>query len=210
MKMNFNSAKFFIVMIAIAIATDANSKDRKGDCTDCMGAKSKIIEGQPNNTAINNLVALAEAADSREVSQLHFCAQFAMIEWQLIASLVKEMEATPYPIDSYFQTAACQPGGYSDAVKSPILHTLADDPSKREKFLDILWLYYTKKRNDPAKFVEAINAKNTEGETLLDYFESQIKNGRLGEGSQQSAKKIIAIACSHGAVYSAYPNKKCP
>jgi hypothetical protein len=95
-------------------------------------------------------------------------------------------------------------------VKAPLLHTLGYDTSKCEKFLNILWLYYTKKRNEPNKFVEAINSKNTLGETLLDYLESQRINGRYNDGLQTSANKIIDFACAHGGIYSTYTNKKCP
>ena len=142
--------------------------------------------------------------------QIQFCDKFSLIEWQFIVSTLKEMEATPYPIDSYFQTAACQPRGYGDDVKSPIVHVVADNTSKREKFLNMMWLYYTKKRNDPAKFTEVLNVTNTRGETLLDYLESQQVRDKYNEELQESADKIIAFACSHGAKYSTYPNKRCP
>lgn len=151
-----------------------------------------------------------EKSSKQELQDL-YCMKFANIEWQSIASTIKEMEATPYPVDSYFLTASCQPAGYSEVVKSPISHIIADDPSKRENFLNIIWLYYSKKRNDPAKFVDMVNAKNTEGETLLDYIETMSRNGiYLSDGSKASVAKIISVACSHGAVYSAFPEKKCP
>ncbi len=147
---------------------------------------------------------------SHEDLQDLYCRKFSLIEVNFVATTIKEMEATPYPIDSYFQTAACQPGEYGRDVKSPIFHIIADDPTKRENFLNILWLYYTKKRNDPAKFIEAVNFKNTKGETLLDYIESRSKDKNYKEIFKESLTKIIAMACSHGAEYSAYPDKKCP
>jgi hypothetical protein len=143
--------------------------------------------------------------------QVRFCLQFSNIEWQVITTMLDDMQATPYPVDDYFKISACQPEGYSNVVKSPLAHVIADDPSKRIKFLDILWLYYSKKRKDPSKFVEMVNAKNTEGETLLDYLESMRLKGKYTiDGSKASVAQIISVACSHGALYSAFPDKKCP
>ncbi len=143
--------------------------------------------------------------------QIRFCLQFSNIEWQIITTMLEDMQATPYPLDDYFKTPACQPEGYSNVVKSPLAHLIGDDPSKRVKFLDIMWLYYNKKRKDPSKFAEMVNAKNTEGETLLDYLESMRVKGKYTiEGSKNSVAQIISMACSHGAAYSVYAEKKCP
>lgn len=140
-----------------------------------------------------------------------FCDKFSMIEWTYIAPTIKEMEETPYAVDAYFQTPSCQPRNYGANVKCPLFHIIADSPGKRENFLNIMWLYYTKKRKDPAKFVEAINFKNTKGETLLDYIESMKKDGMYPTTeTQATVEKIIATACSRGAVYSFYLDKKCP
>lgn len=144
--------------------------------------------------------------------QYIFCHKFSQIEWQMLGSLlVEEIEKTPFPTDDYFKIAACQPGGYSAAVKSPLLHIIADDPSKRMKFLNILWAYYTKRRKEPAIFTEIVNAKNTKGETLLDYIETMVQRGNYSsDGSKEAIAQIVSTACSHGAIYSAYPKKKCP
>lgn len=162
-------------------------------------------------TKADNARAPAGEVLSRDNYQYIFCHKFDQIEWQSVASLItKEMEPSGYSVEDFFRTPECQPGGYSDAVKSPILHVIADDPSKRVKFLDIIWNYYSKKRNDPAKFAEVVNAKNTEGETLLDYIETRKKNENYATIMKADLEKIVAVACSHGAVYSAFKDKKCP
>ena len=189
---------------------------------------SRLLTNLLASTLLMLVVNVAYSADAREVKTISvvdvptsgpgsfanmvelYCMKYALIEWQHIITILREMEATPYPLDSYFQTAACQPDGYGDDVKSPIAHVVADDTCKREKFLNMMWLYYTKKRNDPTKFTEILNARNTRGETLLDYLESQRVRDKYNEELQESADKIIAFACSHGAKYSTYPNKTCP
>lgn len=55
-----------------------------------------------------------------------------------------------------------------------------------------------------------VNAKNTNGETLLDYIETRKQEPNYARIMKDDLDKIISFACSHGAVYSAYPNKKCP
>ena len=143
--------------------------------------------------------------------QFGFCLLFSQIEGNFVGSTIREMEATPYPVDEYFKTSTCQPDGYSNVVKSPIIHTVADDPIKRVGFLDSIWLYYSKKRKEPEKFADVVNAKNTEGETLLDYIESMRLRGKYSlDGTKASLEKIINSACAHGAVYNTYKDKKCP
>ncbi|MDD4974092.1 MAG: hypothetical protein PHY93_07055 [Bacteriovorax sp.] len=230
MKVN---SKILALLVASLSTFSAYSKTPSKDCSDC-NRKTIAAETMPDKrSALELKNALAEPIElasksslvitkndiarapagqnTKDDYQYIFCHKFDQIEWQSVASLItKEMEPTGYSVEDFFKAPACQPGGYSDAVKSPILHVIADDPSKRVKFLDIIWLYYSKKRNDPAKFAEVVNAKNTKGETLLDYFESQKRNDSYNTGLQADADKIIAIACSHGAVFSVYKDKKCP
>jgi hypothetical protein len=233
MKMNL---KLTALSVALLLNFSACSTAGTKDCVSC--AKKGFAETEPDKTEALRLksdlsapMAMATkgslmitksnertpADDSTSTSltqsdyQDIFCHKFAQIEQQSLVSLIADqMEKTPYPIDDYFKTPTCQPDGYSDAVKSPIPHIVADDPSKRVQFLDILWLYYSKKRKDPSRFTDLVNAKNTKGETLLDYFESQRLHDNYNAGLQANADKIIAMICTHGAVYSAYPNKKCP
>ena len=230
-----------LVMISMSLFMfSAHSIQVTSDCVDC-GRKTNNPETMPDKTvamdlqkAVTTPIDLASkgplvitkkenfrapAGDvesgqpSRVSYQTVFCNKFSQIEWQSLATMItKEMEATPYkPIDDYFKTAACQASGYSDAVKSPLIHIVADDPSKRENFLNVLWMYYSKKRNDPAQFTEVVNAKNSKGETLLDYFESMgIKGQYKNEKSEPEVSRMVAMLCSHGAVYATHPEKKCP
>lgn len=140
-----------------------------------------------------------------------YCLKFRQIPQQLIGIMIKDMENTPYKVDDYFLVPQCQPDGYSDAVKSPLLHIVADDPNAREKFLSNIFAYYSKKRKDPTPFIKALNAKNTKGETLLDYIESLRTNG-INDSPEQMVvmSKIVQFACAHGASYSARSDKTCP
>lgn len=140
-----------------------------------------------------------------------YCLKFHQIPQQMVGTVIKDMEASAFNVDRYFITPHCQPEGYSDAVQSPLLHIVADDPNAREKFLWNIYAYYAKKRKQPELFTVALNSKNTKGETLLDYFESLRKN-RVHTMPEQMVVivKIIAFSCEHGAVYESYNNLSCP
>ncbi|MBC7430206.1 MAG: hypothetical protein H7336_16450 [Bacteriovorax sp.] len=232
MKMNSKILALLVTSL-FSLTACSTTKDCTGDCSNKMVPDSvqpdkktaidlKSDVSKPLALATKGALVItknetvrAPAGDilSRDNYQDIFCHKFDQIEWQSVASLItKEMEPSGYSVEDFFKAPACQPGGYSDVVKSPILQVIADDPSKRVKFLDIIWLYYSKKRNDPAKFAEVVNAKNTKGETLLDYLETmKIRGEYPSEGSQTSVVKIIEVACSHGAVFSVYKDKKkCP
>ncbi|MBC7428879.1 MAG: hypothetical protein H7336_09730 [Bacteriovorax sp.] len=231
MKMNSKILALLVTSL-FSLTACSTTKDCTGDCSNKMVPDSvqpdkkvaidlKSDVSRPLALAMKGALVITKntivgpqpaSGETKESYQDIFCHKFDQIEWQSVASLItKEMEPTGYSVEDFFKSPACQPGGYSDVVKSPILHVIADDPSKRVKFLDIIWLYYSKKRNDPSKFAEVVNAKNTKGETLLDYLETmKIRGEYPSEGSQASVVKIIEIACSHGAVFSVYKDKKCP
>lgn len=149
---------------------------------------------------------------SKEDYQEIFCMKFSQISENEVASLILEMEKTPYqPVDDYFTSAACTPRGWGGGIKSPMAQAIADDPSGRTKMLETFWKYYSKKRKEPSKFLDLVNAKNTQGETLLDYIETMFQRGMYSsEESKESVQQIVKLACSRGAVYSKYKDKKCP
>ena len=232
--MNSKILVFFSASL-LSFSACSTTKDCNGDCssktvpdsvlpdkkvaTDLKSDVTKPLALATKGALVitKNDVARAPAGDtstsaiSQEAYQYTFCKEFAQIEGNFVGFTIKEMEATSYSVEDFFKTPACQPEGYSNIVKSPIAHIIADDPSKRVGFLDSIWLYYSKKRKDPSKFVDIVNAKNTEGETLLDYLESmRVKGKYTVEGSKASVAQIISVACSHGAIYSVYTDRKCP
>ena len=121
-----------------------------------------------------------------------------------IVQLLKEMEKTPYPIDEYFLISEVQPAGYSNAVKSPLLHAIVDDAFGRQKMLETIWLYFLRRRHAPEVFTLALNTRNTKGETFLDYIESMIRrNGKSFDPEyMQALRKLTDFAGIHGGVYS--------
>lgn len=182
--------------------------------TDCVNCGPKDVSGMPSNSTFDAMekIVFKAVTDKGEIYKIkNYCMRFAQIPQQLVGATIKEMEGTTISIENYLTEPQCQPRAYSNVVKSPMLHVVAEDPTKREEFLQNIWLYYSKKRKQPEIFNQAINAKNTEGETLLDYIETMRTKGFYSQPAQKVAlTKIINMLCSHGGIYATQKNMKCP
>lgn len=180
--------------------------------TDCVNCGPKDVSGMPKNSAFDTMEKIANSGLS-EKDRIFliqgYCMKFSQIPQEMVGSTIKEMEKTPIPPEEFLTAQLCQPSLYSSSVKSPMIHAVADDITKREEFLQNIWLYYSKKRKQPEIFDQAINAKNSKGETLLDYLETA--KGTYTFDTQKAAyTKIVALLCSRGGVYAVNKNKKCP
>lgn len=140
-----------------------------------------------------------------------YCLKFKQVGENLLEKVFEDMDSSPYPIDEYFKMAECQPEGYSNVVKSPLLHIIADDPNAREYFLKEVFYYYSTIKKRPQFLKVALNSKNTRGETFLDYSESlRINRINILPEQVEVMDEIIRYACMHGAMYNFYKNKHCP
>lgn len=178
-----------------------------GDCVNCG---PKDVSGMPSNGSLSDLEKIVKNGQTQKFISQGYCMQFTQIPQEMVGSMIKELEKTEYPVDKYLSDPICQSAGYSTSVKSPMIHSIADDVNKREEFLNNIWLYYSKKLKTPQVFDEIINSKNTKGETLLDYIETMKTKNQYPIAEQQPPlQKIIQMLCDHGGVYAKYPDKKC-
>jgi len=182
-------------------ATLKGSEVRKSMCRECgavIGSAELTNYGPP---------------DTRSPFATHqdtYCMKFTYIVRNQVASFIKDLEDTPYPVDDYFQVAGCRQKSWGGDVLSPMMHLVADDPAGRVEFPEVIYKYYTIKRKDPALWLAAVNAKNTEGETVLDYLDHCVTIGNFfSEGSKSAVARITEFLCSKGGVYSKY-DRKCP
>lgn len=164
-----------------------------------------------------NVDVLVDSSSSRKPdfddTTQEYCLKFGQKNANTVGYYLKtELQNAPYySIEDYFQRAGCRVRGYGGDVKAPLIHMVADYPESRHDFAEIVYIYYTKRRKSPDLWLKAVNAKNTEGETLLDYIELKIRSGRYSnEGTFNAAKSIQKFACEHGGVYSKYSDKQCP
>lgn len=178
--------------------------------TDCVSCGQKNVSGLPSNGSLDDLDKIVKGGQTQKFISQGYCMQFTQIPQEMVGTMIKELEGTGYPVEKYLTDPICQPNGYSVSVKSPMIHAIADDVNKREEFLNNIWLYYSKKRKQPEVFTQAINAKNTKGETLLDYIETlRSQNAYSIAAMHPPLEKIIKMLCTHGGVYAKNPNKKC-
>lgn len=174
---------------------------RKSMCPNC----GSVIE----NAALISY-ALPYADSPFKNYQDLYCMKFAMLSRNQVAGFIKELEETQYPVDDYFQIAGCRQASWGGNVLSPMMHLVADDPAGRVEFPEVIYKYYTIKRKNPDQWLAVVNAKNTEGETVLDYLDHCITIGNFySEGSKDAVARIISFLCSRGGVYSKY-DRKCP
>lgn len=77
----------------------------------------------------------------------------------MVGTTIKEMEKTTLSPEEFLTAPVCQPSFYSSAVKSPMIHAAADDITKREEFLNNIWLYYSKKESSLKSLIRPLMQK---------------------------------------------------
>ena len=191
-------------LLAILMTSNALADDT---CLDCNTT--------PNSAMLENTSSNATSShkpDFEDTSN-RYCVEFGQQSESTVNYYLKtELEkATYYSVEDYFQRAGCRIEGYGGDVKAPLLHMVVDYPSYRQNFAEKVFNYYHKRRKSHDLWLKAINAKNTKGQTLLDYLESQLQaNAYRNEGTLNAAKSIGKYICENGGVYSKYADKKCP
>lgn len=164
--------------------------------------------------SIGKIEAGQSPSDRKAISDLEdhihkYCNVFLQIPFGSIGSTMKEMEVTQFSLDMYFETPVCQSERYSENVKSPLMHIVVDNPNARERFPEMIFKYFKLIKNEPDRFTAAVNARNTKGETLLDYIET-LKNSQGTNLPEQIEvyNKFIDLICKSGGIYSRY-RKSC-
>ena len=139
-----------------------------------------------------------------------YCMRYVKIEKNELNQMIRDMKETGYPVDDYFLTAACEPKN-AGGVKAPMIQLTAEDACYRGEYPKIIYKYYTVKRKEPKIWLAVINAKNTRGETYLDYIETMSERHLFTTPeSMECVNKLVVFACKTGGVYSKYPAKTCP
>ncbi len=123
--------------------------------------------------------------------------------------ILGEMEKTPIngEVDLYFLEAGCNPEEIG-ATRSPIAHLAAELPNVRSAHLEVIRSYFIEK-GKTGMFTRMINAKNTQGHTMLDYVQYMVESGRYVESQKPHIGTFIDYLCSNGGVHAFYKNKSC-
>lgn len=217
----------FVVLVT---SFSVHSKDISDvNCAECSTAKNKVLEGQPNNKPINDLVAstaqpinLAKAIkkDGGAVPKsaidsylLGFCMQYQAAQDTVdVETLFEEMEQTPYASKDYWTTPACRAPLKTDTAV-PIIFNTASNAPKNENFPKVVHDYFVNDKKDPQTWLKVINTKTSDGLTFLDFMQYNLGRGHYDsvKASKDAALRIVAYICKNGGVYSKYKDSaKCP
>lgn len=148
--------------------------------------------------------------DSIKIGLAAFCMSFLSTSELRLVDMFKKVEKEQRPIDAYFQLPGCIPDRVG-GIDSPVLHLVAEAPCAKVGYPEIINNYYgTKNRSE--LWEKIVNAKNTAGETYLDYIETLIRKDTFTmDKTKACIKKLIAYACgTKVATYSKYKDKTCP
>jgi hypothetical protein len=117
--------------------------------------------------------------------------------------ILSSMKKSPYNVDLYWVTAGCRPHRIGGTT-SPLIHWMIEDASGRLQFLKALEKYYLFERKEPALWRAVINAKNSRGQTLLDYAQYLKQARDLRTEEFGDVAEMVTYICANGAVNAVY------
>jgi predicted dithiol-disulfide oxidoreductase (DUF899 family) len=190
-------------------------KTSQKDCVSCtaMMAAGNPLEG--NQSA--KLVAMVSSQyASKEESHFQrylnmYCLSYPNLEGarDFKKEFTDDMPKTAIDgnVDRYWLEPGCEPL-YIAHTMSPIIHLTAENSTDRMQFVQYLKKIYEAK-NDLTTFKKILNAKNTQGQTVLDYIQYIYSNKRFIPQEEAGLNTFIKYLCENGAEFSTY-KKTCP
>lgn len=187
---------------------------------DCVSCAPEQAPGNPlsGNKSVRSIAMVANQQMSQEESIFYsylsvYCLTLLNLRSEkdfnkkLMASMAET--APRGDLDPYWQKSNCEPRYLEPPTKSPLLHIMAENTRDRTVYIQYLKKYYEKK-NDLATFKKVINAKNTRGQTVLDYIQQSFSEKHFLRTEEAALNKFIQFLCDNGAEYATTKNKKCP
>lgn len=228
MKMKF----MLLVMLALMLNPSTFAAGAR-DCVDCS-PRFIAAEVQPDKKTMVQLkkdvqapLQLAkkgemviqprsgsEPVSSKEAYQNVFCKRLERCQdWVDVETLIEDMEASPHPesFKEFWTTPAC----YAEKKTNtpvPMIFNIATDVIRSQKFPKTIYEYFVEEKKDKETWLKIINTQTSDGLTFLDFLQYNINKGYYGSpATLDGAKKMIAIVCDHGGVFSKYKESaKCP
>ena len=187
---------------------------------DCYTCNPEYVPGNPveGNKTLSQLsqisLSLLSDGDGAFMGNLYgFCMAFPgdirgakTLKKRIISRM--EKTAPNGKIDLYFLEAGCDPQHLEGGSRVPITQVAAELPSDRLDHLDVLKKYFVENKKEDL-FEKAINAKNTKGQTTLDYLSYLIDNKKFDQTQMEASESFRKYLCSNGGIYSYYKNKTC-
>lgn len=175
----------------------------------CVNCPTRKVDGMPtpaNIATIASVVSKNLPADfDSKVSS--WCVQYQNMPPQDTLFLAKEIEASKYPFEEVIKHPNCKPEYIGANHKITMLQLSVEKSIDRFQSLETMYKFCVKKLKNEQIFIDAINALNTDGMTLLDYI-VWVDSNSAGVKTE-SLKKVKEFVCARGGVYSKYKDQKC-
>lgn len=186
---------------------------------DCVSCAPDIAPGHPliGNRSVRAINMVSNKAMSQEESAFFeylftYCMGVSQLrtEKDFKKKMLDSMKDTAINgnVDRYWKEAGCEPK-YIGQTMSPLVHVMAENSTDRMQYMVYLKKYYVAK-NDIATFKKIINAKNTQGQTVLDYIQYALKNMNFVKEEEKGLNEFVKFLCENGAEFSKNPGRKCP
>lgn len=200
---------FSTLMVMTVIISSVNAREK--DCIDCglKEAPGAPLSGNRNIDGISR--AITEDGTSFNYYLTTYCMTFTTVRnnFQFKKKLIEAMEKSKYQADLYWQEAGCTPNKIGGTA-SPIVHLAAENATERLPYLKVLHEYYGKSKDSKNLWMKVINAKNSRGQTFLDYIMYLRDTRQIIEEQKIAMNELIEFACTTGGVFSANKKSSCP
>ena len=124
--------------------------------------------------------------------------------------LGKEIDASPYRLEEVLSRPVCHPRMIGGHNKITMLQFTVEDSYSRLGHMEKMYKYTMKKHKNEQIWLNAINATNTDGMTMLDYIHFRLGNGNYtSDQGRAQMGKVRQFVCEHGGVYKKYPQRSC-
>lgn len=202
----------------IVVPRNAASSITKALEKDCITCTPQVAPGGPldGNRTATALSMVSSKTLSQEEATFYsnmniYCMTVPELrnEKDFKRKMLESMAKTGAGVDRFWQASGCEPR-YIPKTSSPLIHLIAENSTDRMQYIIFLQKYYTEKR-DPASFKKALNSKNSQGQTVLDYIQYVYSNKRFNTAEEPGLNAFVKYLCDNGAEYSIYEaSKKCP
>ena len=199
-----------------SVATSEIVKVLQKDCVTCTPDLAPGFPLTGNRSARAIAMVSDKALTQEEQSFFIYLSAYCMTVPQLRTEkdfnkkMMDSMKETASNgnVDNYWQEAGCE-AQYMAQTMSPLVHVIAENSTDRMQFMVYLRKYYANKK-DLGTFKKIVNAKNSQGQTVLDYIQHAFNNRRFVSMEEKGLNEFIKFLCENGAEYSKSPGKRCP
>lgn len=210
------STVLFLSLITILSITTSHAANTKkapaGVSSDCVTCSLQQAPGAPEIRGVKSFEAIVAKTTFQDDDFANFLQAFCM-KFEYVTNpyafkkeIIGEMKKTPYSFEKFWTQPDCQPSKYGGAVKAPIIHLAADEAFGRKVWLETLH----KEMKDDQMFKRMINAKNTKGQTVLDYIVFGYKDKQYRPEEIEDVNALAKFLCEKGATFSVEKSQKCP